>query len=75
MTRVGYGQIMSESTVAVRLRARLGELKLVTEQRHQLPITTPEYSAALEREMRLINEIRRLVDEDRDEAARSRSGT
>ena len=66
---------VSESTVAVRLRARLAELKRVTADRHRLPIATPEYLAALEHEMRLISEIRRLVDEDRDEAARARTGT
>ena len=33
------------------------------------------YELALEHEMRLISEIRRLVDEDRDEAARARTGT
>jgi hypothetical protein len=66
---------VSESTVAVRLRARLAELKRVTADRHQLAIATPGYAAALEHEMRLISEIRRLVDEDRDEAARARTGT
>ena len=72
---LGYGRDVSESTVAVRLRARLAELKRVTADRHRLPIATPEYLAALEHEMRLISEIRRLVDEDRDEAARARTGT
>ena len=66
---------MSESTVAVRLRARLAELKRVTDDRHQLPVATPEYLAALEREMRLIGEIQRLIDEDRDDAAGERTGT
>ena len=66
---------MSESTVAVRLRARLAELKRVTDDRHQLPIAAPEYRVALEREMRLISEIQRLIDEDREDAARERTGT
>ena len=66
---------MFESTVAVRLRVRLTELKRVTADRHRLPIATPGYAAALEHETRLIDEIRRLVDEDRDEAARARTGT
>jgi hypothetical protein len=66
---------MSESTVAVRLRGRLAELKRVTEDRHQLSVATPEYLAALEREMRLIGEIQRLIDEDRDELARTLPAT
>jgi hypothetical protein len=60
--------------VATRLTAALEELKSAARARHQLSRSSPEYQAALEREIRIATEIRRLAESDRNEAPESSVG-
>jgi hypothetical protein len=55
------------TVVAGRLAAVLQELKHATDARHRLRRASPEYQAALEREVRLAAEVRRLIEADRAE--------
>jgi hypothetical protein len=56
--------------VTRRLADALNELKLATDARHQLRRGSTEYLTALEQEVRLASEIRRLVEADRTEGRR-----
>lgn len=51
-----------------RLTAALEELKTAAKARHRLSRTSPEYGAALEREIQIATEIRRLAASDHLEA-------
>jgi hypothetical protein len=53
---------------STRLTAALEELKAAASARHRLSRTSPEYGAALEREIRIATEIRRLAASDNLEA-------
>jgi hypothetical protein len=64
-----YDSDMSMS-VTSRLSAALQELKSATRARHLLRKETPEYRAALDRELRLVSEVRDLAGRDRNEAVR-----
>jgi hypothetical protein len=57
----------SETMIAARLRSALVALKRVAEMRHHLAVGTPEYQAAVETELRLVEEVRRLTDQQRVE--------
>ena len=59
--------VLHERTVAMRLRETLAELTRATAARHRLRRATPEYVAAIEEEIRLAAEVRRLIDEQRRE--------
>jgi hypothetical protein len=48
--------------IAARLRSAVVALKRVSDLRHGLTAGTPEYEAALEMEVRLAEEVRRLTD-------------
>jgi len=61
-----YDAGMSASITA-RLSTALQELKSATRARHLLRKQTPEYQAALERELRLVGEVRDLAERDRNE--------
>lgn len=56
---------IADSSTAVRLRQRLADLKRAAIARHALQRGTAEYDAAIEEEVRLANEVRRLADEER----------
>ena len=64
-------QSMSEM-VAMRLTAALEQLKSAARARHLLSRASPGYQAALDREMRIATEIRRLAASDQSEAEQSR---
>jgi hypothetical protein len=61
-----YDSGMSASVTA-RLSAALQELKSATRARHLLRKETPEYRAALDRELRLVSEVRDLAQRDRND--------
>jgi hypothetical protein len=61
-----YDSLMS-ATVTARLSAAVQELKSATRARHLLRKETPEYQAALDRELRLVSEVRDLAERDRNE--------
>jgi hypothetical protein len=54
--------------VSERLSAALEQLKSESSARHKIPIGTPEYLEALEREVRIATEIRRLAESGRLES-------
>jgi transcription elongation GreA/GreB family factor len=56
------------ASMTSRLSAALQELKSATRARHLLRKETPEYRAALDRELRLVTEVRDLAERDRNEA-------
>ena len=62
-TRDFYDSAMSQ-VASIRLTAALEELKAAATARHRLSRTSPEYGAALEREIRIATEIRRLAASD-----------
>ena len=61
--RNSYDSAMSQ-VASTRLTAALEELKAAAAARHRLSRTSPEYRAALEREIRIATEIRRLAASD-----------
>jgi transcription elongation GreA/GreB family factor len=58
------------ASITTRLSTALQELKSATRARHLLRKETPEYRAALDRELRLVSEVRELAERDRTEPVR-----
>ena len=63
---IHYGSAMAlQETDAVQLFQCLATLKAATTERRRVLVGTPAYEARLAEEMRLVREVRRLIDEDR----------
>jgi hypothetical protein len=58
-------------SVTARLSTALQELKSATRARHLLRKESPQYRAALDRELRLVAEVRALAQGDRSEPHRN----